>query len=189
MPQFTNKTWLVLLVVLGIVLVLVLYSPSQNQVNAPAGEENVPSSTATLPSGAPSNVNPQTQSPKPAQQPPTSQISILSPIKSEQWAIATNHTVRWSKAAGVTGQVYLVSANTGQIVGWIHPSTGANQTSFDWNTRDITIGRTDPSRKDIGVGNYFIEMKFDSPKMLSARSGAFLILYAGEIKPVTHAIP
>ncbi|MBI4084982.1 MAG: hypothetical protein HY432_00540 [Candidatus Liptonbacteria bacterium] len=188
MPQFTAKTWAVIVIAFAAVLIIILYRSPENQVNAPSSEGEVAvSSTPSTPSSSAPGQQTSLQKPATVQKEAIS-IKIISPLQSEQWAIGESHTISWSREAGVSGQIYLASASTRETVGWIHSSTGPNQTSFSWSTSDVALSRSSALRKNIGVGNYIIKIKFDNPKIAESSSGVFSILYPSEIKPVSHSV-
>jgi hypothetical protein len=103
-------------------------------------------------------------------------ISITSPTSGAKWVIGSENTISWSKAAGVTGQMYLVNATSGTVAGWIQQNIAPGQIYFPWNTRDLSLGETNPQGKNVTPGTYFIEMKFSSPSVPFAESVAFMIV-------------
>src|SRR5690348_11486922 len=67
---------------------------------------------------------------------PKSSIVLITPTPGDTWTAETQNPIQWSRAAGVSGQIILLNATTYALVGVIAPSTGPQQTSFTWNTRD-----------------------------------------------------
>jgi plastocyanin len=84
--------------------------------------------------------------------------------------------IQWDKAANITGGIYLVNSANGSVVGWILPQTGPNQTSYPWNTRDLLVSRTSPTKITVPVGTYIIKVMFDSPQDPSITSAPFSII-------------
>lgn len=103
-------------------------------------------------------------------------ITITDPVANTQWVIGKQNTITWSKAAGSTGQMYLVNAATGVVVGWIQQNVAPGQTYFPWNTRDLSLSRTNPGGKTVVPGEYIIKMSFASPEALPATSAPFTIV-------------
>jgi hypothetical protein len=128
------------------------------------------SQTSSLPSVAVAAQSEKTAAPR------TIMISITSPTSGAQWAIGSENTISWNKAAGVTGELYLVSATSGAAVGWVQQNIGPNQTYFPWNTQNLFLGKTDPAGKDVVPGKYFLKLSFSSPSVPTAVSAPFFIV-------------
>ncbi len=105
-------------------------------------------------------------------------ITLTGPTSGAQWAIGTQHTISWNKSAGVTGQMYLVNATSGAIVGWIQQNVAPKQVYFPWNTRDVFLSGTNPAEKDVLPGKYVIKMSFTAPNVPPAVSAPFFIISA-----------
>lgn len=124
----------------------------------------------------------------PAPQAPAKQhliiIAITSPTSSDQWTIGAENTISWSKAAGITGQLYLVNATSGVIAGWIQQNIAPNQTYFPWNARSVFLSHTSPAGKDVLPGEYVIKMLFASPDVPPVVSAPFFIIAAPVSKPL-----
>lgn len=102
-------------------------------------------------------------------------ITLTSPTSGAQWTIGQQNNIIWNKAAGVTGQLYLVDAKTGAIAGWIQQSIASTQTYFPWNTRELFSSATSPQGKDVLPGEYVVKISFTSPNIPSAVSAPFFI--------------
>lgn len=178
MLKLDAKTWGVIAVVAVLVIFGYFYSTSNPapQTGAPAA----PSAAVPSPVSAPAAA-PQAKTAAPAIRP--SYISITSPMKGEKWVLGQIHTIRWSAAAQSVGQIYLVSMPSGTVVGWINPSTGVNQTYYEWSTKDVSVALGGSARKDIGVGDYVIKIKFDNKTLSEMTSGTFSVVYQSEISP------
>src|SRR5581483_12087200 len=57
---------------------------------------------------------------------------VIAPTAGAQWIVGDMNVVRWTKASGFTGYVYLVRASDGGIAGWLSGQTQPNDTSFSW---------------------------------------------------------
>lgn len=179
MNKLTTKTWLAIAAVVIIILVY-FYNSSRPQTASPA----VPSAT-NQPANTYSNQGTVSQ---PARTAGRQALYVVSPLKGDKWALGVTHTIRWSSAAMSAGQIYLVSASTGNTIGWINPGTGTDQTSFDWTTKDVSISRTNPSRKDVAPGDYIIKIKFDNKTIPEITSGVFSVVYPSEIKVAVYNV-
>lgn len=102
-------------------------------------------------------------------------IYLSAPSGGEKWLIGTDHTISWTNAAKITGEITLVQAGTNEVMGWINSMTGADQTSYSWDTRYLYLTRNSAERKTVGQGNYFIRVKFDSASYPVLTSGTFSI--------------
>lgn len=164
------------------------YVRSQN-VEMPSLSESLSHVTETKnqPSIGSSGSVPQTDgASKPAQL--KSPIKITAPAEGAQWITNENHTIAWTKEAGITGSIYLADAETGQTVGWILSTTGMHQTSFTWNTSDIFTSRGGGLKKPVQIGRYIIKIKFDGTAFPEIRSGTFSIVYAEQIPYITYTV-
>jgi hypothetical protein len=152
------------LAIFAIATWLALQTPS-----APSLPPNASSSTTTSGIGI-------TTAPQP--QPGTDHLTIINitnPTSSTRWVIGKQNTITWSKAGGITGQMYLVNATSGAIVGWIQQNIAPNQTYFPWSTDDVFLSHTNPTKKNILPGEYIIKMSFESPNVLPVISAPFFI--------------
>ena len=140
----------------------------------------------------------QTQTNKPAvYQPPAYQpkakpekFFVLSPLAGEQWALGEQRTIKWTReaghSAGTVGGVYLVYANTKEVVGWISQGVAPRQTSQIWNTRDVFLSQTIPVKKSVNTGSYVVRVSFGNN--IEAESPPFSILYKDQIQPLTFKV-
>lgn len=103
-------------------------------------------------------------------------IEITSPASDAQWVVGTENSITWNKAAGSPGQIYLVDAASGVVVGWVQQAIGPAQTFFPWDTRDLFLSQTNPLTKDVAPGKYILKMTFLSPGVESAVSAPFWIV-------------
>ncbi|MBI3589213.1 MAG: cupredoxin domain-containing protein [Candidatus Liptonbacteria bacterium] len=181
----------ILYLVLGVVVVLIILvigrSPSPTPVTnvptqSPTSTENPVSPTPTP--GAKSTPSATTPVKKPPLQ--TQNVKILSPLEGAEWVIDANNVIEWSKAAGISGGIYLVDAATNSTFGWITSNLGGSQTSFTWDARDVFLTRGNPSKKNLPTGRYYLKIKFDSATKPELQSGVFSIIYASQAKPTIH---
>ena len=163
----------------------------------PAQPESAPENqtstaeTAPAPEEQPAAQKPAAQPPAQPAAPPLSRvpsISILSPASGEKWAVGQNNTIKWSKAAGTTGGIYLVRASDKTTVGWISSEVSGKQTSFTWETIDVFLARRSPSKKNIQPGEYAIKIKFDDRYGTEISSPSFLIIYPSEVQIPIHQV-
>ncbi len=74
------------------------------------------------------------------------------------WALNTQHLIAWNREGDVAGELTLVDEATGKSVGWIVPTTGPEQTSVQWDTRDVAVDRVGGSRKNLVPGTYSLRL-------------------------------
>ena len=110
-------------------------------------------------------------------------IVITSPVAGEEWVIDNLHSIKWNTEAGVSGGIYLINDDTKKIVGWIISELGPRQTSYNWDTRFVFVGRYGGVKQEIGVGNYYLAIKFDS-NLGEIRTGTISIIYTGQEKKI-----
>lgn len=156
-----NKTKL-LLTTLGVVLVagLIWIIATAPKTQAPEGAPAPAATGETAPAASP------------AQTPIGGMVSggtaktislfLVSPKGGERWLIGENHIISWTSPAQITGEVTLIQSETKKVVGWINSTTGANQTSFDWDARYVSITRNGVIRQEVAPGNYLVRIKFDN---------------------------
>jgi plastocyanin len=113
---------------------------------------------------------------------PLASVRVTSPEADAAWVAGELSTVRWTNAAGITGGIYLADAATGAAVGWISAGTGTDQTSYQWDTRFVSASRTDPSRKEVGVGRYVVVLRFDRKPPIEVKSAPFSIIYPVQVQ-------
>jgi hypothetical protein len=172
------------LIVIGLVVVLwaaltwlvfraPFFSHSLSAISAQEGVSTTESQDGTISSGKTS---------------PDAPIVITFPSRGIQWIVGETSTIRWSKAAGVTGGIYLVDATTGAEGGWIVGSILPDQTAVAWNGREVFPTRSSRLGKAIPPGNYVMKIKFDLPKAPSPASATFsLVRPPVEIVSITRA--
>lgn len=108
-------------------------------------------------------------------------IFLVAPLGGETWLIGQSHTISWTNAAQITGEIALLQAGTKTVVGWINSSTGMTQTSYAWDTKSVSTLRSGGLRKDVVPGNYLIRVKFDSAR--------YPILTSGQIALTAMPLP
>ena len=136
--------------------------------------------------GSPEPTTGTSKTPTPSPSTSPSSIKIISPSEGVEWVVNENHTITWSKEAGLTGGIYIVDASTKAVIGWITSNTASNQTSYTWDTRDLFLNRGSGLKKGILAGKYILKIKFDGPKP-EAQSGSFSLIYPEQVK--TDAFP
>jgi hypothetical protein len=163
-----------------VIIVLVGVIVSLNSKRSPAAQNGNPAGTSTILAASTTSSTPVaapkkgTVSTAPAS-PARPVISFITPVAGDLWKIGTYNPISWTEVPGVTGYIYLVDAASGDFVGVIIPQTGAQQTSYSWNTRDLLLSRTNPLKKDVTPGSYIIEMAFDANHLPLIASPAFTI--------------
>ncbi|HUZ92881.1 MAG TPA: hypothetical protein VNG29_02685 [Candidatus Paceibacterota bacterium] len=144
-----------------------------------------PASAPVSPSASPQNTAPTLVAPN-AQR---SNISITAPVTGDKWVTGTNNVIRWSKAAGIAGGLYLANASDGSLVGWIIQQLNPTDTSYQWDTRNVFVSRTSPASKAVTAGNYIIKALFDGVKQETyASSGSFSIIYPNQVTTNTYTL-
>ncbi|HVN67269.1 MAG TPA: hypothetical protein VMT55_02780 [Candidatus Sulfotelmatobacter sp.] len=140
-------------------------APGIGQPTVPNGGTNQPAQTTGNSKSAPAT---------------RSTLNFAVPLSNDQWAIGVSHLIAWNKPAGVTGGLYLADASTKKLVGWILPNTTVRQTSYDWDTRDVSITRTGGTRQPLTPGTYVVRLMFDG-KYAEIESPTFTILAEGSV--------
>lgn len=178
----------------GVVLVgLIILLASSRGPRATPGVSQTPGTsipetspkTGVNPKLTPGASKPPTASPTPSTS--ASAIKITSPSEGAEWVVNENHTIAWSKEAGLSGGIYVVDASTRVVIGWITSNIVSNQTSYTWDTRDLFLNRGSGLKKSISAGKYIIKIKFDGPKP-EAQSGAFFLIYPEQVKTATYPV-
>jgi hypothetical protein len=168
MNKLSNTSKIILLAVVIVVagaLIIWFNGSSQSGPNL----TNLVNATNTLQQAANNNANATTTAATtkggggtPAKTTGTSApILFVTPVPGDTWKIATTNPIQWSREAGVTGQIELLNASTKNLVGVILNEIGTHQTSYSWNTRDIYLSRTSPSKTTVTPGRYLIKISFD----------------------------
>lgn len=102
-------------------------------------------------------------------------IKLVTPVPGAVWTIATPNIISWAKEGGFSGQIELLDASTMKLVGVILPQTGPSQTYYEWNTRDISLSRTNPAKTTVLPGKYVIKILFDGNNVAPITSQPFTI--------------
>jgi hypothetical protein len=103
-------------------------------------------------------------------------IKITAPAAGDIWKIGTKNSIAWTKAPNVTGYIYLINAETKNLVGVITPQIGPQQTSYPWDTRQLGFSRTNPAQKDVVPGTYYVSIAFDGNHLPIISSPIFTIV-------------
>ena len=192
----TKKVIIILAVIIIALLGFITYR-SGSKKSIPENEENLSAETTetsavatTETSATPTVKKPTTSQTQPIIKKTTTAIvdlgiKIITPALGESWTFGKIHTIRWSTGAGIKGYIELLDASTKQIIGWITPEISSSQTYFDWDTKMVSVGRMDPSRKDITPGNYIIKIVFDGPKS-PIESAMLSIISSADEKIITN---
>jgi hypothetical protein len=106
---------------------------------------------------------------------PSIVIHLLTPIADSGWTIGGTNSIAWDNAAGVTGEIDLVTADTHAFVGVILSETGPNQTSYSWDAREIYLARYGADKKDVVPGVYAVSIHFDGNGLGNLISGPITI--------------
>jgi len=160
------------LVVIVIILLVFLYggrnqTPAQAPSNSAVSPGNATASTTAAAGGVPSGSGSQptgsgSKTPRPSvpTPPPPIIIRLITPVTNDQWKIGVTNPISWDNAANFTGEIDLLDAQ-GNFVGVILSETGTNQTSYGWDTREYSLARYNPLKKEVVPGTYKIQLKFD----------------------------
>ncbi|HVN26716.1 MAG TPA: hypothetical protein VMT99_03660 [Candidatus Paceibacterota bacterium] len=185
----TSKVIIIAVVVCLVIFAIFLYggpktssapaSPSpagSAETAATAGTETSSVTTSTLPTtqGTGSSKPVSGSAPKPVTKPQNA-IKIITPVSGDEWKIGVTNPVSWTPEANFTGEIDLVDAKTGTVIGVILSETGPHQTSYGWNTREISLNRYSPLKKEVAAGTYKVRMKFDGNNLPTITSPTFTI--------------
>lgn len=162
----TGKWIIVGVVIVAAVVLIAVYgggpsaSPAPGAATSTGVTAGTPTTTGSTPAGGTSQTGGTkttggTATPKPAA------ITLITPVANDVWVIATQNSIQWSRAPGVTGQIELLDASTMRLAGVILNQIGARQTSYAWNTRDLLLSRTSPSKVTVMPGRYVVKIIFD----------------------------
>lgn len=88
-------------------------------------------------------------------------IHFITPVANDLWTITLPNSIVWDREAGVTGEIELLDASTMKLAGVILNQTGPHQTSYSWNTRDLFLNNTSPSKTTVVPGHYVIRIIFN----------------------------
>ena len=111
-------------------------------------------------------------------------IKTTAPVTGTKWEISKLNTISWSRAAGVTGIIYLMSS-AGQTVGVILPTIGPDQTSYNWDTTYVSVSATNASKISVTPGDYKIRLAFSGNNLPVTESDTFTLLRSGTPESVT----
>lgn len=188
---------LVLIVVAMVVIVVFVWfvanKPLTSETQTPSldGQSATQSPTTPTPP-TPTEANPTppppTAGPTPTLSAPNTSINFTAPALGEKWVSGKNNTIQWNKDIGFKGEIYLISASDRSIVGWILTETGIHQTSYAWNTRDVFVSKTNPSKKTVLTGDYFIKAVFSTNPKIEFTSPSFSIIYENEVYIPTYLL-
>jgi hypothetical protein len=164
-----------------LIILVIVYNGNGQNPNSTTNNVNLtsPTVTATSPTET-QNLEPNPTSSKstgtvfPAA-PAAPSIKMIAPGSGNSRTIGVQNLISWSKAGNFSGSISLLAAPSKQFAGVILPTTGPSQTSYTWNTRDVFLSRTNPSKKDVLPGNYIIEVAFDGNNLKPIFSQAFTI--------------
>ena len=195
LSQTGKWTILVVVIVVAVVLIAVYGGGSGNNAPVQTGANGTTNATVSdngsMPATGTMDMN--MSSPSPSAKPGTSNtgagsggsgtagtvksaITLVTPVPGDTWIATLQNPIQWSKAAGVSGQIDLLSATTSQLVGVILNEIGPAQTSYTWNTRDLLVSRTSPSKLTVVPGRYLIRISFDGNNLPSITSQPFTIV-------------
>lgn len=184
MSNLSKITILAVLVVILIVLAIV-YGRGGNNQNA---ANNTPTMVATSSSPTQTSTQPTSSSNTVVKtptghvnvpivkSPPAPVISIITPVGNDVWTIGQQNVISWNQPGKISGSISLINASNQSFVGVILPEIGPNQTSYTWNTLNVSLNRTDPSGKDVTPGIYEIEITYDGNNIKPVTSFPFSII-------------
>jgi plastocyanin len=196
---------IVSVVVLALIIIIATQKPATNGVASPTSPDGSQLTTPTPPAPvatpviSPSPTAPKSPaSPSPSSGPaaspsttpsaPKASISFTAPASGEKWVFGKSNTIQWNKDVGFAGEIYLISASDRSIVGWILTETGIHQTSYAWNTRDVYLSKTNPSKKTITTGDYMIKAVFSTNPKIEFTSASFSVIYENEVYIPTYVL-
>lgn len=171
-----------ILIVAGVVVLAVIVTLTLNWSKTTAPTEEIPGGTPGTQNGQPAapagGAGTQTN-------PPIKQtIKTTAPLTGARWEIGKLNTISWSRAAGVTGIIYLMSS-AGQTIGVILPTIGPDQTSYNWDTTYVSVSATNASRVSVTPGDYKIRLAFSGNNLPVTESDMFTLLRPGTPESVT----
>jgi hypothetical protein len=130
-------------------------------------------STASAPSSGVTHPRPPVT--KPIVVVPPVVIKLITPVANDQWKIGASNSISWNPAGNFSGEIDLVDGTTHAFIGVIFSETGAQQTSYSWNTRQYALGRYSPLSKEVVPGSYAVSLKFDGNNLPTLISPTFTI--------------
>lgn len=152
-------------------------TPTTAESPPPQATSGTPVSKPTAPPSAPKVPAPTVQS----------GITLLTPQQGDLWAINRLHQIHWNRESGVVGGIQLINAQSQEVAGWILANTTAKQTSFSWDTRDISINRLGGAKTNLKPGTYRVKIVFDQ-KFAPVESAPFTIRDEGEQEIITPVV-
>ena len=179
-----TNSWLILLGIVVVVAAAIWFALRQPSVGV---NVNASSTTTGTTSGATvtSPATPGIATPAPAR----GAATIVAPATGAVFVLGKQNTIVWSRATGSpNGSIYLVNAATGAVVGWIQQNLIATQSSFPWNTSEVFVSATSPSKKNLEPGSYVIKVSFNSPQYPTIMSGAFSVILPSQVVTPSEAI-
>ncbi len=173
----TSKAIIVAVVVCFVILLIFIYGGrNQNPISATSNitassnvetttnaSATIPTASSTLSGGAqPSTSGSGKKTKQPSEQvpPPPIIIRFITPVVNDVWKIGVTNPISWNNAANFTGEIDLLDGS-GNFLGVILSQTGPDQTSYGWDTREYSLARYNPLKKEMVPGSYRIELKFD----------------------------
>lgn len=182
---------------LGLVLLVSLVNYRTGEApSTPGAEDPVVIATLSTPSSSNSTTIPVEPQPKSSSQnspsspvavpkPPTAKtpVSFTYPTLNTELVFGDQVTIAWNKEPGYSGGLYLVDAKTQSVVGWLNTNTTHRQLSYSWDARTVLLSRSNPAKKDITSGTYYLKLVFDGPQN-PAQSDPFRIIYPQEVKDI-----
>lgn len=173
--------WVIIVAVIGAIMWIVLATHNRTPAQNTTGTAST-TVTTSAPGGNGSSTTSGISSPSrngrqniPALPGPSITIHLLTPISGNAWTIGGTNPIAWDNAAGVTGEIDLVNANTKAFIGVILSETGPNQTSYSWDARSIYLARYSADKKDVVPGTYSIRIHFDGNGLGDLVSGPITI--------------
>jgi hypothetical protein len=133
-------------------------NPAQGPAQNPS-KQNPQSPSAQKPIPAKKTGTPSMGTPIPASS--RGGIVFSAPLSGASWVIGTSNVISWSKEGGVSGQIELLDRSGDKRIGVILNQIGPHQTSYAWNTRDIFLSRTSPSKTTVAPDVYTIRISWD----------------------------
>ncbi|MBI2591640.1 MAG: hypothetical protein HYW34_03120 [Candidatus Brennerbacteria bacterium] len=191
-----DKSSFMKLIIVGVliiflaVLVFVWRGGSNQALQAPAGETSLTvQPTPFVQSFDAAQNKPGTSVQKTQLAAPKTQsgVKILTPQENNKWSINKSHQINWSKEAGETGAIQLISADSRELIGWILASTGVKQNYFSWDTRDVFLNRQAGVKTNLKTGEYRIKLVFDS-RFAPVESAVFSIIAESEQESITPVV-
>ncbi len=173
----TGKLIIAAVVIIAAIVLIAKYSGNPPQSGNAVPQSQQPTSTATSPTGAQpgSGSTSGSATPKTSGAKVLTVIKLITPAPGVTWTIATPNVISWAKEGGFSGQIELLDASTMKLAGVILNQVGPNQIYYEWNTRDISLSRTNPTKTTVLPGKYVIKILFDGNNVAPITSQPFTI--------------